>query len=161
MPSFDVVNQLMMIEVDNAINQANKEVSQRYDFKGTISSIERKEKEINIQSSDEYKVKACLDVLESKLVKRSISLKSLDKGKIEPAASGRSKQLIKLKDGIDQDNAKSLVKLIKDSKLKVQAAIQGEVVRVSSKSKDDLQATITLLKGKDFVLPLQFINFRD
>lgn len=161
MPSFDIVNEIDFAEVDNALNQANKELTQRFDFKGSNTTIERKDKEIMVNSADDYKVQAAVDVLQAKLAKRSVSLKSLELGKVEPAASGRAKQNIKVLEGIEKDKAKELIKTIKDSKLKVQASIQGETVRVTGKKRDDLQEVITLLKGLDFSLPLQFNNFRD
>ncbi|HMQ11201.1 MAG TPA: YajQ family cyclic di-GMP-binding protein [Oligoflexia bacterium] len=161
MPSFDIVNEIDFAEIDNALNQANKELTQRFDFKGSNTTIERKDKEIMVNSADDYKVQAAVDVLQAKLAKRSVSLKSLELGKIEPAASGRAKQNIKVLEGIEKDKAKELIKTIKDSKLKVQASIQGETVRVTGKKRDDLQEVITLLKSLDFSLPLQFNNFRD
>lgn len=161
MPSFDIVNEIDFAEIDNALNQANKELTQRFDFKGSNTTIERKDKEIMVNSADDYKVQAAVDVLQAKLAKRSVSLKSLELGKIEPAASGRAKQNIKVLEGIEKDKAKELIKTIKDSKLKVQASIQGETVRVTGKKRDDLQEVISLLKGLDFSLPLQFNNFRD
>ena len=161
MPSFDIVSELDTPEVENAINQANKELTQRYDFKGTETKIEKKDNEIMINSSDDYKVGAAYDVLQSKLVKRNVSLKSLDPGKVEPAAGGRAKQQIKLKEGIDKEKAKDLVKKIKDTKLKVQASIQGDCVRVTGKKRDDLQEVMSALKALDYPLPLDYTNFRD
>ena len=161
MPSFDIVNEIDFAEIDNALNQANRELTQRFDFKGSNTTIERKDKEIMVNSADDYKVQAAVDVLQAKLAKRSVSLKSLELGRVEPAGGGRAKQNIKVVEGIDKDKAKELVKKIKDSKLKVQASIQGESVRVTGKKRDDLQDVIALLKGLDFSLPLQFNNFRD
>ncbi|MCI5072801.1 YajQ family cyclic di-GMP-binding protein [bacterium] len=161
MPSFDIVNEIDFSEIDNALNQANRELTQRFDFKGSNTSIERKDKEIMVNSADDYKVQAAVDVLQAKLAKRSVSLKSLELGRVEPAGGGRAKQNIKVVEGIDKEKAKELVKKIKDSKLKVQASIQGEAVRVTGKKRDDLQDVIALLKGLDFSLPLQFNNFRD
>ncbi|MCB0271679.1 MAG: YajQ family cyclic di-GMP-binding protein [Bdellovibrionales bacterium] len=161
MPSFDIVNELNMNEVDNAVNQAAKEIIQRYDFKGTDSSIVREDKIIKINSIDESKVNAAYDVLQSKLTKRGISLKSLKPGKVEPAANGRAKQEVTLVDGIDQEQAKSIVKMIKDKKMKVQSSIQGESVRVTGKKKDDLQEVIGFLREAELSIPVNFQNFRD
>jgi len=161
MPSFDVVSKLDHHEVDNAVDQARREIVQRYDFKGTESSIEKTEEGLVLRSNSEGRVDAVRDVLESKLLKRKISLKSLDVQKAQPAGGQMWRQLIKLKEGVAQDKAKEIVKAIKDSKMKVQAAIQGDAVRVTGKKRDDLQEAIALLKEKDFDLPLQFTNFRD
>lgn len=161
MPSFDVVSQIDKHEVDNACNQARKEIAQRYDFKGTESSIEQTDEGIVIRANSEGRVDAARDVLESKMVRRQVSLKSLDAQKAQQAGGSMWRQLIKLKEGVSKEKAKEIVKAIKDSKVKVQAAIQGDTVRVSGKKRDDLQDTIALLKEKDFDLPLQFKNFRD
>lgn len=161
MPSFDVVSQIDKHEVDNACNQARKEIAQRYDFKGTESSIEQTDEGIVIRANSEGRVDAARDVLESKMVRRQVSLKSLDAQKAQQAGGSMWRQLIKLKEGVSKEKAKEIVKAIKDSKVKVQAAIQGDAVRVSGKKRDDLQDTIALLKEKDFDLPLQFKNFRD
>ncbi len=161
MPSFDVVSQIDQHEVDNACNQARKEIAQRYDFKGTESSIEKTDEGIVIRSNSEGRIDAARDVLESKMVRRQVSLKSLDAQPPQQAGGSMWRQLIKLKEGVSKEKAKEIVKAIKDSKIKVQAAIQGDSVRVSGKKRDDLQATIALLKEKDFELPLQFKNFRD
>ncbi len=161
MPSFDVVSQIDQHEVDNACNQARKEIAQRYDFKGTESSIEQTDEGIAIRANSEGRVDAARDVLESKMVRRQVSLKSLDAQTTQQAGGSMWRQLIKLKEGVSKEKAKEIVKAIKDSKVKVQAAIQGDTVRVSGKKRDDLQGTIALLKEKDFDLPLQFKNFRD
>ncbi|TCP58910.1 hypothetical protein EV586_101109 [Tumebacillus sp. BK434] len=158
--SFDVVSKVDMQELDNAVNQASKEMTSRFDFKGSKSSIELKEEEIVLASDDEGKLRSVVDILESKIIKRGISLKSLNYGKVEPAAAGTVRQSVKIKQGIDQDNAKKIVKLIKDSKIKVQASVQGDAVRVSGKSRDDLQAVIQLLKEADVPVDLQFNNYR-
>lgn len=162
--SFDVVSELDMQEVRNAVDQAAREISQRYDFKGTGSSIElQAEKEstsISIKSNTEQKVKDCLKVLEEKLVKRQVPLKSLQKGPIEPAAGGTARQSVALNQGISTEKAREIVKAIKEMKVKAQASIQGDQVRVSSKSRDILQDLITALKEKDFGIPLQFTNYR-
>jgi uncharacterized protein YajQ (UPF0234 family) len=158
--SFDIVSEINMQEMDNAVNQAVKELTSRFDFKGSKSSIELSGKEIILVSDDEGKLKSVVDILESKVIKRGISLKSLDYQKIEPAAGGTVRQVVKIKQGIDQENAKKIVKLIKDSKIKVQAAVQGDQVRVSGKSRDDLQAVIQMLKNTDLPIALQFTNYR-
>jgi uncharacterized protein YajQ (UPF0234 family) len=161
MPSFDVVSQIDQHEVDNACNQARKEIAQRYDFKGTESSIEQTDEGIVIRSNSEGRIDAALDVLESKMARRQVSLKSLDAQPAQQAGGSMWRQLIKLKEGVSKEKAKEIVKAIKDGKIKVQAAIQGDSVRVSGKKRDDLQDTIAFLKEKDFDLPLQFTNFRD
>jgi cyclic-di-GMP-binding protein len=160
MPSFDVVSELDRHEVDNAIDQAQREVSTRFDFKDTNTLIEKTSEGINIKSSSQNRVEGAFRVLEDKLVKRKVSLKSLDPQ--EPKPSGQTwKQLVKLKEGVDMDRAKQIVKALKDSKLKVQASIQGDVVRVTGKKKDDLQEAIAFLRGGDYGLPLQYKNFRE
>jgi uncharacterized protein YajQ (UPF0234 family) len=161
MPSFDVVSKLDQHEVDNAINQAGKEIAQRYDFKGTEATIEQTEEGIVIRANSEGRLDAARDVLETKMVRRQVSLKSLDPQQPQPAGGKMWRQLIKLKEGVSKEKAKEIVKAIKDSKLKVQASVQGDTVRVSGKKRDDLQATIAFLKEQDFDLPLQFVNFRD
>ena len=161
MPSFDVVSKVDPQEVDNALNQTRKELTQRYDFKGTKTEIREEENVIHVLSDDEFKVKAVVDILQTKLVRRGVSLKALVYGKIEPAAGGLAKQAITVQQGIDADKARTIVKLVKDSKLKVQSQIQADQVRVSGKKRDDLQQAIQLLKAQDLDLPLQFINFRD
>jgi uncharacterized protein YajQ (UPF0234 family) len=162
MPSFDVVSQLNLQEIDNALNQARKEVAQRYDFKDsrTVLDWDKKEK-ISIESLDEFKVRAVDDVLREKLARRQVPLKAIDFGAIEPGPGGRAKQEIKLKQGIDADRARDLVKVVKEAKLKVQAQIMGDQVRVSGKKRDDLQAAIQAIKARDIDLPLQFVNFRE
>jgi uncharacterized protein YajQ (UPF0234 family) len=161
MPSFDVVSQVDNQEVDNAINQTRKEVGQRYDFKGTKTSIEVEKESIHVISDDDFKVKAVVDVLQSKFVRRGISLKALVYGKIEPAAGGLAKQTITVQQGIDADHARHIVKLVKDTKLKVQTQIQGDQLRISGKKRDELQAVIQMLKAQELDLPLQFLNFRE
>ncbi|ABB14974.1 YajQ family cyclic di-GMP-binding protein [Carboxydothermus hydrogenoformans] len=160
--SFDIVSEVNLPEVKNAVNQALKEISQRYDFKGSNVEIElnEKEKEIRITADDEYRLKRAVDVLEAKLVKRQVSLKFLDYGKIEPALGGTVKQTIKLKSGIPREKAKEIIDTIKQTKLKVQTQILDDKLRVSGKKKDDLQAVIKLLKEKEFGLVLQFTNYR-
>lgn len=161
MPSFDVVSKLDQHEIDNATNQAIKEIGQRFDFKGTETTVERTEEGIVIRSNSEGRLDAARDVLETKLVRRQVSLKSLDVQQPQPAGGKMWRQVIKLKEGVSKEKAKDIVKAIKDSKLKVQPSIQGDAVRISGKKRDDLQAAIAMLKEHDFDLPLQFVNFRD
>ena len=159
--SFDVVSKLNLQEVENAVAQANKEIATRFDFKGSVSRLEWDKKELlTLFSDDEQKLKSVIDVLQSKLVKRGVSLQAMDYQKIEPAERGTVRQPIKMKQGIESEKAKAIAKAIKDTKLKVQASIQGDQLRVSSKSKDELQTTINYLRGQDYGLPLQFTNYR-
>jgi hypothetical protein len=159
-PSFDVVSQVNLPEVSNAVAQAQKEIAQRFDLKGTAAGLSLEGTELTLTANDEFGLKAVNDLLQGKLVKRSVPLKALDYGKPEPAAKGTVRQLVKIQQGIATEKAKEIVKAIKDAKLKVQAAIQGDQVRVTGKKKDDLQQVIALLKGSDFGLPLQFTNYR-
>jgi len=158
--TFDIVSKVDKMEAENAVNQARKEVDQRYDFKGVGASVEWSGEKILLKASSEERVKAVLDVVQSKFIKRGISLKSLDSG--EPYASGKEFRIeIGLKNGIDSENAKKISKIIRDEAPKsVKSQIQGDELRVSSKSRDDLQATMALLKGKDLDVALQFTNFR-
>jgi cyclic-di-GMP-binding protein len=161
MPSFDIVSKVQWNEVDNALNQANKEIAQRFDFKGTDTILERTPDGISVRSASEERVRAASGVLQEKLVKRKVSLKHLDPQKPEPTGKGGSKTLIKVKEGIESEPAKKIVMTIKEAKLKVQASIQEAQVRVSGKNKDDLQAAIQLVRGMDLPIELQFVNFRD
>lgn len=158
--SFDIVSKVDRQEADNALNQAAKEISQRYDFKGTDADISWSGESVLLKANSEERVKAALDVFQSKLIKRGISLKSLDAS--EPQPSGKEYRIVgNLKNGIDQENAKKISKIIRDEAPKsIKSQIQGDELRVSSKSRDDLQATIALLKGKDLEVDLQFVNFR-
>ena len=160
--SFDIVSKVDMQEVDNAINQARKEIIQRYDFKGSKTNIElkQKENEIVLISDDDFKMKAVVDILQTKFVKRSVPLKALSYTTIEPAAGGTVKQVIKLQNGIEKENAKLIVKMIKDTKLRVQAQIMDDQVRVSGKNKDDLQSVIAMLRQADLTFAIQFVNYR-
>jgi hypothetical protein len=160
-PSFDIVSKVQMNEVDNALQQAQKEIAQRFDFKDTGTEIEKNEDGILLQSESEDRVKAAWKVLEEKLVKRKVSLKFLDPQKIVPSGKGGARQLVKIKDGIDGDNAKDLVRRIKDSKIKVQASIQEQQVRVTGKNKDDLQEAMKLVRAAGLPIELSFTNFRD
>lgn len=158
--SFDIVSKVDMPEVTNAIQQAQRELEQRFDFKNSKSSIELESDKIVLVSDDDFKLSNVVDILESKLVKRGISLRALEYGKIQPAAGNTVKQEVKLIQGIAQDKSKPVIKAIKDSKIKVTASIQGDEIRISGKNKDDLQAVIALLRKEDFGIELQFINFR-
>jgi len=161
--SFDVTTGVDFNEVHNAVTQATKEITQRYDFKGLKVSIEldQKEKKIQLAAPDEFKLGAMWDVLQSKLVRRQVPLKNMKPGKVEPAAAGSVRQAIDIQDGLTADTAREIAREIKDAKLKkVQAAIQGDTVRVSSASKDDLQGVIALLKQKEFGVELKFGNYR-
>jgi cyclic-di-GMP-binding protein len=158
--SFDIVSKINMAEVTNAVSQAMKEIGQRFDFKGSKSNITQEKDALVIVSDDEYKLKSVVDILQTKLVKRGVPVKNLSFGKVESALAGTVRQRLGLQQGIPTDKAKEIVKAIKDSKMKVQAAIQADQVRVSGKSRDDLQAAIQLLKGKDFGIELQFENYR-
>ncbi len=163
MPSFDVVSKLDMQEVDNAVNQTKKELGTRYDFRGTQSEIEQTPEGIVVRSADKEHVAAAYKVLMERMVKRNVSLKSLDPQEPEPAAKNSMRQLIKLKQGISTEKGKEIVKLIKDAKLKVQGQIQDEQVRVTGKNRDDLQAAIRILRANadELGLDLQYINFRE
>ena len=158
--SFDVVSKTDMQEVTNAVQQAQKELAQRFDFKGSKSSIELAAEELVLVSDDEGKLVSLKDILETKLVKRKVSLKALDYGKIEPAASGTVRQKAKIVQGIETEKAKEIVKTIKDAKVKVQASIQADQVRVTGRSKDDLQRAMTVVRETDYGIPLQFTNYR-
>jgi uncharacterized protein YajQ (UPF0234 family) len=158
--SFDIVSKIEMTEVTNAVTQAMKEIGQRFDFKGSRSSITQEKDALVILSDDEYKLKSVVDILQGKLVKRGVPIKNLSYGKVEPAQGGTVRQRVDLQQGIPADKAKEIVKAIKDAKLKVQASIQADQVRVSGKSRDDLQSVIALLKGKEFGIELQFTNYR-
>lgn len=158
--SFDVVSQVDMQEVDNAINQALKEINQRYDFKNSKVEIELGEEEIKLLADDEFKMDAVIDILKAKLIKRGVSPKALDLGKTEKASMGSVRQIAKIVKGISKEKAKEIVQEIKSSKIKVQAQIMENQLRISGKDKDDLQAAIALLKGKDFGIELQFTNYR-
>jgi uncharacterized protein YajQ (UPF0234 family) len=161
MPSFDIVSQVNQQEVKNAVEQANKEITNRYDFKGSDARIELKELELNVFADDDFKLGQVMDVLRGRLAKRSVDARSLELGTVEKISGDKVKQPVKVKNGIEQEKAKSIVKLIKDQKLKVAGSIQGDAVRVSGAKKDDLQAAIQLVRSNITDLPLQFINFRD
>ena len=159
--SFDITSTIDFQEVDNALNQTRKEVAQRYDLKDAKTEIAWDQKQIVVTSADDFKVKAVVDVLQSKLVRRNVPIKNLDYGKIEPAAGGRARQTITVHQGIDTDKAREIAKKVKASGIKVQAQIMQDEVRVSGKKRDDLQAMIQALRAEDFGLALQFVNFRE
>jgi len=158
--SFDVVSKVDMSELQNAVTQAEKEIATRFDFKGSKSEIKLEKDALILVSDDEYKLASVIDILQSKMVKRGISIKNMDFGKLEPASGGTVRQQVKLKQGIGQEDAKKMNILIRDSKLKVKSQIQGDQLRVTGKSKDDLQAVMALLRGADLPLELQFVNFK-
>ena len=160
--SFDIVSEVDLQEVKNAVNQATMEIRQRFDFKGSKSEITLDEKgpSITLVSDDDHKMKSVVDILEGKLVKRKVSLKALDYGNIEPAASGTVRQVVKLQQGIPQEKGKEIVKAIKGMKIKVQGQVMDDQVRVSGKNRDDLQAVIAELKAKDFGIAMSFSNYR-
>jgi uncharacterized protein YajQ (UPF0234 family) len=158
--SFDIVSKVDMQELSNAVTQAMKEIQNRFDFKGSKSDITLEKDELVIISDDEYKLKSVIDILQSRMIKRGVSIKNMDFGKIEPAAGGTVRQRVSLKQGISQEDAKKINTLIRESKRKVKSQIQGDQIRVSGKSKDDLQAVIALLRSADLPLDLQFVNMR-
>ena len=161
MPSFDIVSQVDRQEVKNAVDQANKEVTNRFDFKGSDARIEQSELELTLYADDDFKLGQVKDVLLSKMAKRSVDVRLLDEKNREKIGGDKVKQIINVRNGIETDLAKKIVKLIKDAKLKVSASIQGDTVRVQGAKRDDLQATIALCKSKIDEVPLQFNNFRD
>src|SRR5512133_290623 len=162
MPSFDIVSELDLMEVENAFNQARKELAQRFDFKGTSTDLERQpDGAILLKANSEGRAEAALTVLMEKLAKRGVPLEGLDPQKVEPASGGHVRQVVKLKKGIKQEDSKKIVALLKGSGLKVQGTIQGEAVRVTGKQRDDLQASMQAIKGAKLGVPLLFQNFRD
>jgi uncharacterized protein YajQ (UPF0234 family) len=161
MPSFDVVSKVDLMELDNALNTAGKELAQRYDFRGTNTNLERKPEGIVLRSSDEPHAAAALTVLRERMSKRGVSQRCLDPKDVEPAGGQTVRQLILVKQGIETETAKKMVKAIKDAKIKAQAQIQGDELRVTGKNRDDLQAAIALLRKGDYGLDLQFVNFRE
>jgi uncharacterized protein YajQ (UPF0234 family) len=160
MPSFDIVSEVDWQEVKNAANQANKEISTRFDFKGSNAKIDDSDPTLTLTGDDSFKIGQMMDILHIKLVKRGIDLGSLDKGEVRDSG-GKATQIITIRQGIDTDLARKIVKMIKNKKMKVQAAIQGEQVRVTGKKRDDLQQVMAMLKEEDTGLPLQYTNFRD
>jgi len=160
MPSFDIVSKVDLQEVDNAVNQSRKEISQRYDFKGTHNEIDLDAEGITVLAADDYKLEAVIDILRGKLVRRGVSPKCLDFGKTEPASRGAVRQRIGIVQGIPKEKGKEIAKAVKESKLKVQAQIMEDQVRVTGKKIDDLQEVIQFLKSKDLGIELQFVNMR-
>lgn len=158
--SFDIVSEVNMQEVDNALNQTRKEIAQRYDFKGSKSQLSQEGDEIRIIADDDFKLKSIIDILQSKMVRRGVPLNALSYGKVEPAASDTVRQVITIQRGIPKEKGKEIVNAVKELKLKVQAQIQENQVRVSGKDKDELQKVIQSLKDRDFGIALQFINYR-
>ena len=161
MPSFDTVCEPNMVEVKNAVENAAKEIGTRFDFKGTAAAIELKEKDITLTGDAEFQLQQVMDILVAKLAKRNVDVRFLDKGDIQKMGGDKVRQVVKVRSGIESEQAKKLQKLIKDSKLKVQASIQGDSVRVTGAKKDDLQATMALVRKEMAELPLSFNNFRD
>jgi uncharacterized protein YajQ (UPF0234 family) len=161
MPSFDIVSEVNQVEVRNAIDQANKEVSTRFDFKGSDARVEYDGKAMTLYADDDFKLKQVTDILVAKLTRRQVDIRSLDYGNAEKVSGNKMKQAVKVRTGVEQDLAKKVVKLLKESKLKVQGSIQGDAVRVSGTKKDDLQAAIALIRKSIADYPLQYQNFRD
>ncbi len=161
MPSFDVVSKVETAELTNALDQVNREIGTRYDFKDSGAKVERQENLLTLYADSEFQLKQVQDILYTRAAKRGIDVASFDAQKIEAIGGDKARQLIKVKQGIDKELARNIVRLVKDSGLKIQAAIQGEEVRVSGKKRDDLQAAIVLLRGAKLGQPLQFVNFRD
>jgi uncharacterized protein YajQ (UPF0234 family) len=161
MPSFDVVSEANIVEVKNAVDQANKEISTRFDFKGSDARVEQKEHELTGYADSEFQLGQVRDVLTGKMVKRNVDVRFLDIGKVEKIGGDKVKQVIKIRNGIESDAAKKIVRIIKDSKMKVQASIQGDAVRITGAKRDDLQSSMALLRKEVADLPLEFNNFRD
>lgn len=161
MPSFDIVSQVNSMEIENAVNQANKELASRFDFRGSKASIVLEKNEIKLSAEDEFKVASLVDIVMGKLAKRSISLKNVEKLAPDVSPLGHARQVIKIKQGLESKVAKEITTFIRDSKFKVTSAIQGEEVRVNGKSRDELQAVIAAVRAKEFAVALQFVNFRD
>ncbi|HEY0544666.1 MAG TPA: YajQ family cyclic di-GMP-binding protein [Pyrinomonadaceae bacterium] len=158
--SFDIVSEVDRAEISNAINQTIKEVRQRFDFKGSDATVALEDKELLLTAEDEMRLRNMNDILQQKLVRRSVPLKAFDYGKVEPAAGGTVRQRVAIQQGIPQDKAKEIVKYIKDTKAKVQASIQGDIVRITGKDRDTLQDIIAKLKAKDFGINMQYTNYR-
>jgi cyclic-di-GMP-binding protein len=160
MPSFDIVSTVDIQEIDNAVNQTIKEIAQRYDFKGSKSQVTLEKDTIKVLADDDFRLKAIIDILQSKCIKRGVSVKALQYGKAEAATGGMVRQIITIQQGISKEKGKEIKALVKETKLKVQSQIQEDQVRVTGKNIDDLQEIIGLLKGKDLGVELQFVNFR-
>lgn len=161
MPSFDIVSKVDMQEIDNAVNQTIKEIAQRYDFKGSKCEVTLEKENIKVLADDDYKLKAVIDILQSKFIKRGVSIKALQYGKAETASGGMVRQNIAIQQGVSKEKGKEIIAVIKESKIKVQGQIQDDQVRVTGKNRDDLQETIKLLKEKDLGIEMQYVNFRE
>ncbi|MCW5300159.1 MULTISPECIES: YajQ family cyclic di-GMP-binding protein [Herbaspirillum] len=161
MPSFDTVSEANLVEVKNAVEQSNKEITTRFDFKGSDARVEQKERDLTAYADSEFQLGQVRDVLTNKMTKRNVDVRFLDHGKIEKIGGDKVKQVIKVKNGIETEDAKKIVRVIKDSKMKVQASIQGDAVRVTGAKRDDLQAAMAMLRKEIKDLPLEFNNFRD
>ena len=161
MPSFDIVSDVNQVEVNNAIDQANKEISNRYDFKGSDARVELADKALTVFADDDFKIAQVFDVLIGKMAKRNVDVRALQRAKSEKIGGNKMKQVITVRVGVDQELGKKIQKMVKESKLKVQASIQGDVVRISGAKRDDLQQVITMMKKNVTDYPLQFANFRD
>ncbi|MGN6553813.1 MAG: YajQ family cyclic di-GMP-binding protein [Verrucomicrobiota bacterium] len=161
MPSFDIVSQVNSMEIENAVNQAKKELANRFDFKGSTAEIVLEKNQIKLSAEDNFKVRTLAEMVVGKLAKRNISLKSVDQGEPDISPLGHARQVIKIKQGIESTVAKQITSFIRDGKFKVTTQIQGEEVRVNGKSRDELQAVISAVQAKDFPVPVQFVNFRD
>ena len=161
MPSFDIVSEVNEVEIRNAVDQANKEVSTRFDFKGSDARVEYGEKTLTLYADDDFKLKQVTDIVTGKLAKRQVDVRSLKFGEVEKISGNKAKQAVAVRTGVDQELAKKIVKLLKDSKLKVQGSIQGDVVRVSGAKRDELQNAIALVRKSIADFPLQYRNFRD
>ncbi len=160
MPSFDIVSEVDMHELTNAVDNANRAISQRFDFKGTETNVQQSKEEITLTSESEFQVQQVLDIMQKELIRRKVDIKSLEEGKLIPNGKLMQQKLL-IRQGIDKENTKKIVKLIKQKKLKVQASIQAEQVRVTGKKRDDLQAVMALLREQDLSVALQYTNFRD
>jgi cyclic-di-GMP-binding protein len=160
MPSFDIVSKVDMQEVDNAVNQTVKEIAQRYDFKGSKCEVTLEKESLKVLADDDFRLKSIIDILQSKFIKRGISVKALQYGKAETASGGMVRQIITIQQGISKEKGKEINAVIKETKLKVQSQIQDDQVRVTGKNIDDLQEVIKILKGKDLEVEMQFVNFR-
>ena len=161
MPSFDTVSEANLVEVKNAADQANKEITTRFDFKGSDARVEQKERDLTAYADSEFQLGQVRDVLTNKMTKRKVDVRFLDHGKIEKIGGDKVKQVIKVKNGIETEDAKKIVRVVKDSKMKVQASIQGDAVRITGAKRDDLQAAMAMLRKEIKDLPLEFNNFRD
>ena len=161
MPSFDIVSEVNKVELKNAVEQANKEITNRFDFKGSDARIEQSELELTVYADDDFKLKQVMEVLTGKMAKRNVDVRALDPQDVEKISGDKVKQVIKVREGLEQEVAKKIIKLIKDAKLKVQGSIQGTSVRVTGAKKDDLQAAINMVRKSVTEVPVQFNNFRD